>query len=52
MSMFERVLNRMRDLVRGLAYVVTLHAEEEMVEDGYTIYDVENRKTDETVYKP
>ena len=39
--MFERILKRMREKVRGRQYVMTLHAEEEMNNDGLTIYDVE-----------
>lgn len=31
----------MRDRIRGRDYVMTLHAEEEMDDDGLTIYDVE-----------
>jgi len=38
---FERILKRMREKVRKRQYVMTLHAEEEMNEDGLTIYDVE-----------
>ena len=39
--MFERILNRMRDKVRALRYVMTLHAEEEMDGDDLSIFDVE-----------
>ena len=39
--MFGRILKRMRDKVRARQYVMTLHAEEEMSDDGLTIYDVE-----------
>ena len=39
--MFERILSRMREKVRERQYIMTLHAEEEMNEDGLTIYDVE-----------
>ena len=39
--MFERILKRMREKVRKGQYVMTLHAEEEMNDDGLTIYDVE-----------
>ena len=39
--MFERILKRMREKVRKRQYVMTLHAEEEMNDDGLTIYDVE-----------
>jgi hypothetical protein len=39
--MFERILNRMREKIRRREYVMTLHAEEEMNDEGLTIYDVE-----------
>jgi len=39
--MFERILNRMREKVRSLQYVMTVHAEEEMDSDGLSIFDVE-----------
>jgi hypothetical protein len=38
---FERALNRMREKIRTRQYIMTLHVEEEMNEDGLTIYDVE-----------
>ena len=38
---FERILKRMQEKVRKRQYVMTLHAEEEMNDDGLTIYDVE-----------
>jgi hypothetical protein len=37
----ERFLKRFRDKIRARAYVMTVHAEEEMTEDGFTIFDVE-----------
>jgi hypothetical protein len=40
--MFDRILKRMRGLVRTRKYVMTLHAEDEMDSDGLTIYDVES----------
>ena len=39
--MHNRILRQMRDKVRLRQYVVTLHAEEEMSDDGFTIFDVE-----------
>ena len=39
--MHERFLKRFRDKIRARAYVLTVHAEEEMTEDDFTIYDVE-----------
>ena len=41
-GMFPRILKRLRELVRTKHYVMTLHAEEEMDEDGLRIFDVEN----------
>ncbi len=40
--MHARVLNRMREKVRDLQYVMTLHAEEEMSDDNLSIFDVES----------
>ena len=40
--MFELILERMREKVRTREYVMTVHAEEEMNDDGLTIYDVES----------
>jgi len=39
--MFERIRKRMRERIRTRQYVMTVHAEEEMNDDGLTIYDVE-----------
>lgn len=39
--MHNRVLRQMREKVRLRQYVMTLHAEEEMSDDGFTIFDVE-----------
>jgi len=39
--MYERVLRAMREKIRRRDYVVTTHADEEMYEDGFTIWDVE-----------
>ena len=41
MTVYIRTLKRMRDAVRLRQYVMTLHAAEEMEDDGFTIYDVE-----------
>lgn len=40
--MFESIRDRMRQLVRSLDYVMTIHGEEEMESDGLSILDVEN----------
>jgi Domain of unknown function (DUF4258) len=39
---FDYVLQRMREKVRALDYVMTLHAEEEMEDDDISILDVEH----------
>ena len=39
--MFSRILRRMREKIRTRQYVMTLHAEAEMDQDGLTVYDVE-----------
>ena len=39
--MDEGVLRWFRERVRTREYVMTVHAEEEMAADGYTVYDVE-----------
>ena len=35
-------ISRIRSLLRTLRYVVSLHAAEEMEDDGFTILDLEN----------
>lgn len=40
--MYQRVLLRMRELVRTCHYVLTVHAAEEMEADGLTVFDVEH----------
>jgi hypothetical protein len=42
LRMYEAELRRMRELVRALRYVMTLHAEDEMVADALNIFDVES----------
>ena len=39
--MYERVPRQMREKVRTRQYVMSVHAEEEMSDDGFTIFDVE-----------
>jgi len=39
---FDHVLQRMREKVRALDYVMTIHAEEEMEDDDISILDVEH----------
>ena len=39
--MFDRVLKEMRDKIRKLEYIMSLHADEEMNDDALTIFDVE-----------
>ena len=40
--MFEAIRNKMREKTRNLEYVMTIHAEEEMENDGLSIFDVES----------
>lgn len=39
--MFERIIKRMREKIRTRQYVMTLHADEEMDDDGLSIDDIE-----------
>ncbi len=39
--MFDKILRRMREKVQQREYVMTILAEEEMGEDGFTNFDVE-----------
>jgi hypothetical protein len=39
--MFDRILKEMRDKIRKLEYIVSIHADEEMNDDCLTIFDVE-----------
>lgn len=39
--MFDRILNEMRVKIRERKYVMTIHGEEEMNNDCFSIYDVE-----------
>ncbi len=39
--MHNRVLRKMQEKIRTRQYVMTIHAEEEMNNDGLTIFDVE-----------
>ena len=39
--MFDRVLRRMRELVRDSQYIMTVHGQEAMEDDELTIFDVE-----------
>lgn len=40
--MFDKIRDQMREKVRDLEYVMTIHAEEEMENDNLSIFDVEN----------
>ena len=40
--MYDRILKQVREKIRTRQYVMTLHAEEEMDNDGLTIFDVEH----------
>ncbi len=39
--MFAKTLKQIREKIRNLDYVVTLHADEAMDDDGLTIFDLE-----------
>jgi hypothetical protein len=39
--MFDRVLKEMRDKIRKLEYIMSIHADEEMNDDALTIFDIE-----------
>lgn len=39
--MYDSILKRMQERIRTRQYVMTLHAEEEMDNDGLSIFDVE-----------
>ena len=39
--MYERILQQMRDMIRTNAYIMTIHAEEEMDDEDLSIFDVE-----------
>ena len=39
--MYKRILRQMCEKIRTRQYVMTLHAEEEMSNDGLTIFDIE-----------
>ncbi len=40
--MFNNILNQIQEKIRSRDYVLTLHAEDEMINDGLTHFDVEN----------
>lgn len=40
--MFEAIRNKMREKIRKLEYVMTIHAEEEMENDKLSVFDIEN----------
>jgi hypothetical protein len=40
--MHEKILSQLREKVRDRQYIMTLHAEEEMNDDGFSIFDVES----------
>ncbi len=39
--MFDRILKEMRGKIRRREYIMSIHAEEEMDDDGLSIFDVE-----------
>lgn len=40
--MFAKIRDKMREKIRNLEYVMTIHAEEEMENDSLSIFDIEN----------
>ena len=40
--MLEKILRTIQEKIRLQQYIMTLHAEEEMEDDDFSIYDVEN----------
>ena len=40
--MFRRVLSQIRERVRTREYIMTVHAEEEMSNDDFSIFDIEH----------
>lgn len=40
--MFTQIRDKMREKIRSLEYAMTIHAEEEMVNDNLSVFDVEN----------
>ena len=40
--MFDRILRQIQQKVQTLEYMMSIHAEEEMADDGLTIFDVEH----------
>jgi hypothetical protein len=40
--MFDQILQEIQEKVQSQEYVLTLHAEDEMAQDGLTSFDVEN----------
>ncbi len=40
--MHNRILRQMREKIRLKQYIMTFHAEEEMSDDGFSIFDVEH----------
>ena len=39
--MFDRILRQIQEKIRQLLYVLTIHAEEEMSDEDFTIFDIE-----------
>lgn len=40
--MFTRILIKMKESIRRRDYIITIHAAEEMDDDGFSIFDVEH----------
>jgi hypothetical protein len=41
-AVFEKILKVIQEKIRLRHYVMTLHAEEEMADDDFSVYDIEN----------
>ena len=42
MSEFERISKRIRENIRTRKYIISLHADDEMDDDDFEVYDVEH----------
>ena len=42
--MYDRILRKMHDKVRSRQYIMTLHAVEEIEDDGLSIFDIDSAR--------
>lgn len=40
--MYDRIFNRMKEAIRNRQYMMSLHAVDEMEDDGFSVYDIEH----------